>query len=182
LTSMGNRRSDQLQEAGFSAGLVKPIRQSQLYDCIAGVMAPPPAEGKDVGTETAQLAPLDKPPGGKTHTSSAKALRILVVEDNAVNQKVAVRMLEKLGYTAEVAGNGVEAMQALSLIAYDIVFMDCHMPEMDGFEATAQIRTREGERKHTAIVAMTANALQGDREKCLAAGMDDYIAKPVNQA
>jgi PAS domain S-box-containing protein len=179
LTSHGQRGdSTTAREVGVAAYLTKPIRQSQLFDCLTNVVSQPSVEpGKEP-------ASLDKPAQLITRhvlkeTTTMTNKLILLAEDNIVNQKVAVRQLQKLGYRADAAANGREAVEALERIPYDVVLMDCQMPEMDGYEATAEIRRREGQTKHTMIVAMTANALQGDREKCIQAGMDDYISKPV---
>jgi CheY-like chemotaxis protein len=104
---------------------------------------------------------------------------VLVAEDNVVNQKVAVRMLERLELRPDVAGNGREAVELSAMLPYDVIFMDCQMPEMDGYTATAEIRKRQGSNGRVAIIAMTAEVMEGYRERCIAAGMDDFIAKPV---
>ena len=177
LTSYGQRGDGTIaREAGVAAYLTKPVRQSQLFNCLANVVNQP------VGTESVQ-SPISTPDLVTRHTLDEKETMsnklILLAEDNIVNQRVAVRQLLKLGYRADAVADGREALEALDRIPYDLVLMDCQMPELDGYEATAEIRRREGTSRHTPIVAMTANALQGDREKCIAAGMDDYISKPV---
>jgi CheY-like chemotaxis protein len=177
LTSVGERgEAARLNEIGFAAYLTKPVKPSQLYDCLATVLG---RHGQQTPPQPAALI---------TRHSLAEERRrqgrILIVEDNAVNQRVAQRLLERLGYRAEVVGNGLEAVKALELAPYDVVLMDVQMPEMDGFEATRVIRDPQSAvRDHEVpIIAMTAHAMKGDREKCIEAGMDDYVAKPVGSA
>jgi signal transduction histidine kinase/CheY-like chemotaxis protein len=166
LTSAG--QSD-VPVPGVDAELVKPVRPSQLFDVLHTLLAERSIHAERPGAAVT-LGPPD---------SSRQRLRVLVVEDNAANLKVTVRIVERLGYRAEVAGNGVEAVSILQRVQYDAVLMDCQMPEMDGYEATRLIRAGETAGRHVPIIAMTAAALAGDRERCLAAGMDDYISKPV---
>ena len=183
LTSLGQMLSDEeLKAAGIDAYLIKPVKQSRLFDSLVDAMDKGRAESmlKDPASSarspTAQVLPLPK-------------LRILVAEDNPVNQKVALGQLARLGCTGDVVANGLEVLSALPRLEYDVILMDCQMPEMDGFEATMAIRKREQDGRTRCpwkgpihIIAMTANAMQGDREKCLAAGMDDYVSKPVRLA
>ncbi len=172
LTSFGRRGdANAAREAGLQAYITRPILGSQLRDGIARVMGLKETD-RDILITKHSLSESDV----------QDRYRILLAEDDTFNQKVALGMLKKLGFRADVAGNGVDAVEAVLMQRYDIVLMDCQMPEMDGFEATAVIREQEqaaAAEHRLPIVAMTANALQGDRERCLEAGMDDYIAKPV---
>ena len=175
VTSIPNRGDAQkMLDVGFDAYLTKPAKQAKLYDAMTTVMGMSrrgdPAKQRVLVTQ-------------HTLKAARAPATVLLVEDNAVNQKVATRMLEKSGYRCDLASNGQEAVDALSRVSYDVVLMDCQMPVMDGFEATREIRRREGDGdRHTTIVAMTANAMKGDRELCLEAGMDDYLSKPVNRS
>jgi signal transduction histidine kinase/CheY-like chemotaxis protein len=178
LTSI-TQSSDVRHSAQFDAYLVKPVRQSQLLQTIARAWAKrhgAPGAAVPAAAAACRVAPV------KLVASSAPnghSLHVLIAEDNAVNQRVAVRMIEKLGLRADVAADGREAVQLFEMMPYDLILMDCQMPEMDGYEASREIRRREPPGHHTAIIAMTAEAMAGAREHCLAAGMDDYIAKPV---
>jgi PAS domain S-box-containing protein len=176
LTSLGQpAHAERVQQAGLFACLTKPVRQSELQQCLVAMLSAPLDA---LHVSRAAVAP--RPLAGAVPVAHETRGRILVAEDNAVNQKVTVHMLEKLGFRADVAGNGLEAVEALGRIPYAAVLMDCRMPDLDGFQATAQIRAQEhGQGTRTPIIAMTANALQGDRDRCLAAGMDDYISKPL---
>jgi CheY-like chemotaxis protein/HPt (histidine-containing phosphotransfer) domain-containing protein len=165
LTSLG--RMPQLQSEGvFSAQLAKPLKASQLYNTLLQLLTVGRAGEEEVELVT----------DGKRTRS---ALRILLAEDNAMNQKVALRLLERLGYRADVATNGLEAIEALERQPYDVVLMDVQMPELDGLDATRRICERWPAETRPHIIAMTANALPEDREACFAAGMNDYVAKPI---
>jgi PAS domain S-box-containing protein len=167
LSSMhGRQKPEGFQDAGIEAWLSKPAKQSQLFDTITTVMSGAVAEAQ-------AAAPV------ATAATAVRSLRILLAEDNPVNQQVAQLQLKKLGYSADIANDGRAAVDAWSKKPYDVILMDCQMPGLDGYEATREIRQREGSSRRTHIVALTANALGGDREKCLAAGMDDYLSKPL---
>jgi two-component system, sensor histidine kinase and response regulator len=173
LASFGQRGdAARFRDLGFAGYLQKPVKQSQLYECIMAVFG-----------QLDEEQPETKPRLITQHTLKEnrrrEAVSVLLTEDNLVNQKVAVAMLKKLGHRCDIAHDGAEAVEALRHNSYDLVLMDCQMPVMDGYEAAARIRALPDERKHTPIVAMTAHAMEGDREKCLKAGMDDYLSKPI---
>jgi PAS domain S-box-containing protein len=171
LTSIGEDLVREAREAGGEACLIKPVRQSQLYDCLATI-------GGIYRRMEEERTPTSAA-GEEQSAEARKGARILLAEDNPVNQKVAVRMVEKLGYDVDVASDGAAAVEAFSRRPYAAILMDVQMPEMDGYEATTEIRSREGTTRRTPIIAMTANAIEGDRDKALSAGMDDYVPKPV---
>ena len=166
----------ELLERGFSAYLTKPVvRSRQLRDALIRALSPKEAQLPKSICASPQAAPV---------TPAANLIRVLVAEDNSVNQMVAVRLLERLGCRVDVAGNGAEAVQMATRLPYRLIFMDCHMPEMDGFEAALEIRRRETELglPSMPIVALTASVLQEDRDRCMSVGMDEIIGKPVQPA
>ena len=172
LTSAGLRGdAARCRELGVTAYLTKPVGQSELFDCIARVVG------------TSRPKPGSGPATLITHHTlreTKRKLHVLLVEDNAVNQRLATRLLEKQGHLVTVTGDGRQALSAIERQDFDVALMDVQMPEMDGFEATAAIRAREKKTgRHLQIVAMTAHAMLGDQERCLAAGMDGYLAKPI---
>jgi signal transduction histidine kinase/DNA-binding response OmpR family regulator len=166
-----------LQKMGASACITKPIKPFQLRDYLITALGKSGVSLWDL--EATQVAGIKDGNGNRPETVSSSS-RVLVVEDNVVNQKVALRQLEKLGYSADAVANGIEALKNLEKIPYDIILMDCQMAEMDGYQTAMEIRKSETNGKHIPIIAMTAHVLDGDREKCIAAGMDDYLSKPVN--
>jgi two-component system sensor histidine kinase/response regulator len=164
--------SDEIAPPNLAAACTKPVRQSALFDCLVNALTHP-------------TTPASAPAARSARATTALPLRkerLLLAEDNAVNQEVALGNLRKLGYNADVVPNGLEVLYALETRQYDIILMDCQMPELDGYETTRQIRQRERGPHRTRIIAMTANAMVGDREKCLACGMDDYVSKPLDRA
>ncbi|WP_421656612.1 response regulator [Leptothermofonsia sp. ETS-13] len=209
MTSLNNRGSaGRVMQLGFSAYLVKPVKQSRLLDCIMETLAkskpdlqqPTQSPRKlfqsshnELRTVSRmkkggqgnqgfyfQVSPLTGGSTGLLEPSPIPVkLKILLVEDNVVNQKVTLKQLENIGYTADVAANGQEALQMMAQISYDLVLMDCQMPVLDGYSATREIRRLEGDFRRTIIIALTANAMKEDRQRCLDAGMDDYLSKPI---
>jgi CheY-like chemotaxis protein len=169
--------------------LTKPVKQIQLFECVLSVMADHLQEILGSRHGNTCLEPADRGrrpviPADADATAGAAVRmrprgRVLLAEDNAVNQRVALHQLQRLGYIADAVGNGHEAVTALTQIPYDVVLMDCQMPEMDGYQATAAIRALEGRDRRIPIIALTASALDGEMQKCLDAGMDAYISKPV---
>ena len=184
ITAVGKRGdARRLSDAGFAAYLVRPIHQATLMEALAtawgsklqGVTTPL------ITRHTLAEARASQAPSAPRQSGTTRAY-VLIVEDNLLNQKLALRMLEKLGYRADLADNGRDAVRMIEKGRYDLVFMDCQMPEMDGYEASAIIRQREKESgQHLPIIAMTAHTMTGDRDKCMEAGMDDYISKPIRK-
>ncbi len=169
-SSLGRREAvPDGDETLFRATLAKPLRQSNLFDLLASLLGEAPVQ-----PATDLQRPALDPAMAQRHP-----LRILLAEDNVVNQKLALRLLQQMGYRADVAANGVEAIDSIRRQQYDLVLMDVQMPEMDGLEASREIvRGWPGDGRPR-IIAMTANAMEGDRDDCIAAGMDDYLTKPI---
>jgi CheY-like chemotaxis protein len=189
LTSSPGRGDGALfREAGFAAYFGKPIRPVDLGEAMVQAWGERHVEGAALITQHTLAERRSAIRAAEVGPAAAKLeartfhCRVLVAEDNTINQLVAVRMLQRLGCTVDVAANGREAVDMVHRLPYDLVFMDCQMPEMDGYEATAAIRAGDATQCRIPIVAMTADALAGTRELCLAAGMDDYVSKPIDTA
>jgi CheY-like chemotaxis protein len=171
----------EMRSAGIDASLGKPVKQSRLFDCLVNVISN--AEAASLWSPKAAVALVPPSPGLR---AKLEGVRILLAEDNAVNQRVGIALLEKLGCSVVAVSNGIEVLEELQRFPYAAILMDCNMPEMDGIEATRLIRRREHDSNQKCpwkspvhIIALTASAMQGDREKCMAVGMDDYLSKPV---
>jgi PAS domain S-box-containing protein len=173
LTSLNQRGGiSRVKEMGFEFYLVKPVKQSRLLDILMEVVS------IDTNRKSLPISPLI---GLDDITTKISKLKILIAEDSPINQKVALHQLRSFGYDADVAGNGKEVLDLLKHIHYDIILMDCQMPEMDGYEATIAIRQLDSPKSKIVIVAMTANAMREDRDRCIASGMDDYLSKPIRK-
>lgn len=172
LATLGNKQASTLVDTDDSAVLTTPIRRAALFESLCTILQAPASVSAQAvdrhGEEPEQILKYNR-----------SKYRVLAVEDNEVNQAILVGMLQELGYQFDVVGDGKKAVEAVERHRYDVVLMDCHLPEIDGWEATFQIRQREGDDRYTRIIALTADALYGDKERCFAAGMDDYISKPV---
>ncbi len=176
LTSLNQKGGiSRIKEIGFDLYLVKPVKQSRLLDALMEVVASDSSQSYKASPNIsrASLTAIDP--------NKISSLKILIAEDSPINQKVALHQLRSIGYTADVAGNGIEALDLLDRINYDLILMDCQMPELDGYGATMAIRQLDSDKKNIAIVAMTANAMKEDRDRCLACGMDDYLSKPIRK-
>jgi two-component system sensor histidine kinase/response regulator len=170
MTSFGQSERLESRVAGSLVCVTKPVKHAQLRDSLLSALGPSSVDASSGAPRSS--APSEHAPSKRT--------RVLIVEDNMINQKVAMIQLRRLGYSADAVANGVEALEALERIAYDMVLMDCQMPELDGYEATRLIRLSEGRSRRIPIIAMTAHAMATDRQKCLDAGMDDYLSKPLD--
>ncbi|HEU5161612.1 MAG TPA: response regulator, partial [Thermoanaerobaculia bacterium] len=169
---------------GIARCASKPVERADLFDALSAALLGRQfragREERPVPAPRGVEQPLEDLPAA-VPAELGHRVRILLAEDNVLNQKVALMQLKKLGFEADAVGNGIEVMEALRRERYDVILMDCQMPRMDGYEATREIRRREGSTRGIRIIAMTAHALEGDREKCLASGMDDYLSKPLKQ-
>ena len=174
--------ADSRNDVAFDAVLRKPVHPERLADALQTAQAGSTGASRRVDRPASpDRAERRRSTDDGRPDPAWAALRILVVDDNPCNQKVACLILGKLSCRADVAGDGQEALEMLESLSYDLILMDCQMPRVDGYQATAAIRAREGDDAHVPVVAMTAHAMAGDRERCIEAGMDDYISKPVNQ-
>ena len=169
-SSLGRREANEEDELAIAAFLTKPLKQSQLYDALAGLFVAMPPKAKQAEPARTQIDP---------EMAARLPLRILIAEDNVVNQKLITRLLHQMGYRSDIAANGLEVLDSLDRQPYDVILMDVQMPELDGLEATRRICAQWAVAERPRIIAMTANAMQGDREMCFEAGMDDYISKPI---
>jgi PAS domain S-box-containing protein len=188
MSSAGERFDFDDEATNLDCWLTKPVKQRKLYEALTALIPVKPGAGHEVERHDGAASGAARTALANGRSTSAparpmeelrKKIRVLVAEDNAVNQKLALLQLKKIGFSGDAVGNGLEAIEALRRVPYQVVLMDCQMPEMDGYAATTEIRRRQLGKHRTVIIAMTAHALEGDRDKCLSAGMDDYVCKPV---